>query len=140
MSSRTVDIPVEVLDKLKKFRFANAKSTTAISVKIVKADLAMKVDEEFEDQSIEEIAEELPENAPRYILISHELKHRDGRISWPLILINWAPSGSPMELMTLHASALSYFQQKAEVAKVLEVRDGAEGLTTQAVDERLLAN
>lgn len=90
------------------------------SVKIVKADLSMKVDEDFKDQSIEDIAEgrsgikivaygiELPENSPRYVLISHELvcppppffhlivwrllieqKHKDGRISYPLILINW---------------------------------------------------
>ncbi|WVR03264.1 hypothetical protein IAU60_000255 [Kwoniella sp. DSM 27419] len=140
MTSRTVDIPSDVLDALKKFRFKNSKNTTAISVKIVKASLTMKVDEEIEDQSIEEIAEELPENAPRYVLISHELTHKDGRISYPLILINWAPSGSPMELMTLHASSLSYFQQVAEVAKVLEVREGAEGLTTEAIDERLLAN
>lgn len=54
--------------------------------------------------------------------------------------------------MTLHASSLSYFQQTAEVAKVgssarrvtddqiLEVRDGAEGLTTEAVNEKLLQN
>ncbi|KAI9633125.1 uncharacterized protein MKK02DRAFT_39101 [Dioszegia hungarica] len=137
--SRTVDIPADVKDALKKFRFANNKGTAAISVKIVKAELAMKVDEDFKDQTIDEIAEELPENSPRYVLISHELKHKDGRISYPLILINWAPSGSPTDLMTLHASSLSYFQQTAEVAKVLEVREGAEGLTEKAVEDRLLA-
>ncbi|WVQ85205.1 hypothetical protein IAT38_007370 [Cryptococcus sp. DSM 104549] len=140
MSTRTVDIPADVLDALKKFRFKNTKGNAAISVRIVKNSLTMKVDEEFEGQSVEEIAEELPENAPRYVLLSHELTHKDGRISYPLILINWAPSSSPIELMTLHASSLSYFQQIAEVAKVLEVRDGAEGLTTKDVDERLLAN
>ncbi|WWC85693.1 uncharacterized protein L201_000559 [Kwoniella dendrophila CBS 6074] len=140
MSTRTVDIPQDVIAALKKFRFTNRKSTAAISVKIVKANLSMAVDEEFDDLSIEEIAEELPENHPRYVLLSHELKHKDGRISYPLILINWAPSGAPIELMTLHASALNYFQQVAEVAKVLEVRDGAEGLDTKAVDAKLLAN
>ncbi|OCF59771.1 hypothetical protein L486_02444 [Kwoniella mangroviensis CBS 10435] len=147
LSTRTVDIPQDVIAALKKFRFTNRKGTAAISVKIVKASLSMAVEEEFEDQSIEEIAEvpvvlyaELPENHPRYVLLSHELKHKDGRISYPLILINWAPSGAPMELMTLHASSLNYFQQVAEVAKVLEVRDGAEGLDTKAVDDKLLAN
>lgn len=39
-------------------------------------------------------------------------------MSYPLLLINWAPSGSPIDLMTLHASSLSHFQQTAEVAKV----------------------
>ncbi|RXK36662.1 hypothetical protein M231_06049 [Tremella mesenterica] len=152
--SHTVEIPVDVKDALRKFRFKKATATTAISIKIIKAKLTMAVDEEFSDLSIEEIAEELPENSPRYVIISHELKHRDGRISQPLVLINWqvhschslplpnsmgAPSGSPTDLMTLHASSLSYFQQTAEVAKVVEVRDGAEGLTTEVVDERLLA-
>lgn len=94
---------------------------------------------------------ELPESSPRYVVLSHELvgsltvdtinsntviltdqKHPDGRISYPLILINWsvasylthlvlilrAPSSSPTDLMTLHASSLSYFQQVAEIAKV----------------------
>ncbi|TYJ58628.1 hypothetical protein B9479_000463 [Cryptococcus floricola] len=156
MSARTVDIPQSVLEDLKNFRFKNAKGTTAISIKIVKSSLTMAVDEEFEDQSIEEIAEELPESGPRYVLISHELvscvklsgasfthtsqKHPDGRISYPIILINWAPPSSPIGLMTLHASALSYFHQVSEVSKVLEVRDGAEGLTTQAVNEKLLGN
>lgn len=59
--------------------------------------------------------------------------------------------------MTLHASSLSYFQQVSETAKVcqrfsqtmsirwwllqvLEARDGAEGLTTEAVDEKLLSH
>ncbi|WVO13534.1 hypothetical protein L204_101155 [Cryptococcus depauperatus] len=137
--SYTVDIPSSVLDALKSFRFENSKRTTAISVKIVKASLTMAVDEEFKDQSIEEIAEELPESAPRYVLLTHELKHRDGRISYPLLLINWTPSGSPTELMTLHASALSHFQQVSETSKVLEVRDGAEGLTTHVVEGKLLA-
>lgn len=65
-----------------------------------------------------------------------------------------APSSSPTDLMTLHASMLSNFQQVVEVAKVrlmlhsqvatdtqvLEVRDGQEGLTTKAVNDRLLQN
>lgn len=61
--------------------------------------------------------------------------------------------------MTLHASSLSYFQQVSETAKVclstsvklspwyvndhiqvLEARDGAEGLTTESVNEKLLIN
>ncbi|ORX35030.1 hypothetical protein BD324DRAFT_633654 [Kockovaella imperatae] len=139
MASRTVDIPQDVQDALKKFRFKKVKGLSALSVKIVKKDLALAVDEELDVDSVEEVADELPENAPRYVLISYELKHKDGRISNPLLLVNWAPPSSPIDLMTLHASALSYFQQAADVGKVLEVRDGAEGLTTQAVEDRLLA-
>jgi hypothetical protein len=75
-------------------------------------------------------------------------------LGFPLQLTVRAPSSSPTDLMTLHASSLSYFQQTAEVAKVslrdillhtadmqvLEVREGAEGLTEKAIKDRLLQN
>lgn len=35
-----------------------------------------------------------------------------------LIVVDRTPSGSPTDLMTLHASSLSFFQQTAEIAKV----------------------
>ena len=53
---------------------------------------------------------ELPENAPRYVVLSYELNHSDGRKSFPLVLLNWAPTTCEMSLLTLHASALLEFQ------------------------------
>lgn len=53
---------------------------------------------------------ELPENSPRYVVLSYELNHRDGRKSFPLVLVNWAPMTSEIGLLTLHASALLNFQ------------------------------
>lgn len=45
---------------------------------------------------------ELPENSPRFIVLSYELHHKDGRTSFPLVLIYWAPQTSSMELKTLY--------------------------------------
>lgn len=56
------------------------------------------------------ICAELPENAPRYVVLSYELNHSDGRKSFPLVLVNWAPTTSEMSLLTLHASAFLDFQ------------------------------
>lgn len=42
------------------------------SVKIDKKTLSMAIDEELAG-SIEEIADELPENSPRYLILSHPL-------------------------------------------------------------------
>jgi Cofilin/tropomyosin-type actin-binding protein len=53
---------------------------------------------------------ELPENSPRYVVLSYELGHKDGRKSFPLVLVNWAPTSSETGLLTLHASALLDFQ------------------------------
>ena len=101
---------------------------------------------------------ELPENAPRYVLLSYELNHSDGRKSFPLVLVNWAPRSSEISLLTLQASAFLDFQStvgislllhllpitnaggrpQADVSKVIEVREGAEAFTKDLIDSKLL--
>jgi len=95
--------------------------------------------EQFDNISIEDLGEELPENSPRYVVLSYELKHSDGRTSFPLVLINWAPTSSEIGMLTLHASALFDFQAAADVSKVIEVRDGVEGLTKDIINTQLVA-
>ncbi|KAJ7724443.1 hypothetical protein DFH07DRAFT_854763 [Mycena maculata] len=138
--SHTVDIPQEIKDTLRKFRFARRnEGSAALVIKINKAKLIMEEVEQFDNISIEELAEELPENSPRYVLLSYELSHPDGRRSFPLVLINWAPTSSEIGMLTLHASALLDFQSTADVSKVIEMREGPEAFTKEAIDSKLLA-
>lgn len=138
--SHTVDIPQEIRDTLRKFRFARRnEGSAALVIKINKAKLIMEEVEQFDNISIEELAEELPENSPRYVMLSYQLNHQDGRTSFPLVLINWAPTSSEIGMLTLHASALLDFQSTADVSKVIEIREGPEGLTKEAIDTKLLA-
>ncbi|KAH7873531.1 hypothetical protein F5879DRAFT_944432 [Lentinula edodes] len=137
--SHTVDIPQSIKDSLRKFRFARRnEGSAAIVIKINKQKLIMEEVEQFDNISIEELAEELPENSPRYVILSHALVHSDGRTSFPLVLINWAPTSSEIGLLTLHASALLDFQTTADVSKVIEIREGPEALTSDVVDAKLL--
>ncbi|KAF7294731.1 hypothetical protein MIND_01010500 [Mycena indigotica] len=136
--SHTVDIPQALKDSLRKFRFRRSKGSSALVVKINKAQLIMEEAELLDDITIEELAEELPENSPRYVVLSYELKHKDGRVSYPLALIDWKPISSEIGMLTLHASALLDFQSAADVSKVIEMRDGPEGLTTEVIDAKLL--
>ena len=60
---------------------------------------------------------------PRWTDIIPPYPHQLARRPDPLFqseagLTTRAPSSSPTDLMTLHASSLNYFQQTAEVAKV----------------------
>jgi len=138
MSQTTVDIPQAIKDSLRKFRFARRSSgSAALVIKINKEKLIMEEVEQFENISIEELAEELPENSPRYVVLSYELKHNDGRTSFPLVLINWSPTTSETGMLTLHASALLNFQTTADVSKVIEIREGPEELTKEEVDAKL---
>ncbi|EGN93289.1 hypothetical protein SERLA73DRAFT_145837 [Serpula lacrymans var. lacrymans S7.3] len=137
--SHTVDIPQTIKDSLRKFRFARRNAgSAALVIKINKTKLIMEEADLFDNISIDDLAEELPENSPRYVVLSYELKHRDGRTSFPLVLVNWAPSSSEIGMMTLHASAFLDFQSTADVSKVIEIRDGAESLTKAAIDAQLL--
>jgi hypothetical protein len=54
---------------------------------------------------------ELPESSPRFVVYAYVLEHDDGRKSFPLVLLNWAPVGGETGLLTLHASAYIPFQQ-----------------------------
>jgi hypothetical protein len=155
-------------------------------LKVNKQNLIMEEVEQFDKISIEDLAEgvsitassdslalntdarpELPENAPRFIILSYEYDHKDGRKSFPLVLVNWAPKTTEIGLLTLHASAFLDFQatvrsypvpmtlvlifrfdirfhrsmfglplDKADVSKVVEVRDPEE-FTKETVDARL---
>ncbi|KAJ3744847.1 hypothetical protein DFH05DRAFT_1090995 [Lentinula detonsa] len=154
--SHTVDIPQPIKDSLRKFRFARRnEGSAAIVIKINKQKLIMEEVEQFDNISIEELAEELPENSPRYVVLrlvelisrfaftdefhfSHALVHPDGRTSFPLVLINWAPTTSEIGLLTLHASALLDFQTTADVSKIIEIREGPESLTSDVVNTHLL--
>jgi len=58
-------------------------------------------------------------------MLSYELLHSDGRRSFPLVLINWAPTSSEIGLLTLHASALLDFQSTvSDVILFLDVFSG----------------
>jgi len=141
--SHTVDIPQSIKDSLKKFRFARRnEGSAALVIKINKKALVMEEDDldesvQLDNVSLSDLAEALPEHSPRYVVLSYELHHSDGRKSFPLVLVNWAPTDSEISMMTLHASALIEFQNTAGISKVIEVRDGAEGLTKEALDAKL---
>jgi len=98
----------------------------------------MEEEEQFDNVTLEELVEELPENSPRYVVLSYQLSFSDGRTSYPLILISWIPESSEVGLMTLHATALQDFQNTVDVQKTIEVRiDVEEVMTKEYFDAQL---
>jgi len=95
-------------------------------------------DKLFDDISIENLVEQLPENSPRYIVLSYELNHKDGRRSYPLVLLYYSPASTKPETHMLYASAKTYFQQKADVTKVFDIRE-SDMLTDEWLQEKLLS-
>ena len=133
--SSTVDIDETLLKELRSFRLSKSSKSAALVVKIDKKKLLLEKDEVFDTITPDELQEELPEHSPRFILLSYEMKHDDGRVSFPLVLVYWAPASASMELSTLYTTALPTFSGRADVGKVLDVRDGT--LTAKLLNERL---
>ncbi|KAG0275237.1 hypothetical protein BGZ96_003874 [Linnemannia gamsii] len=136
--SNTCDIDPALIEKLEAFRFAKrSQGNGALICKIDKNKLLIVEDEDEDNLSIEDLAELLPENTPRYIVLSYELKHDDGRQSYPLVFLYYSPKGVKPELNMLYASAKTYFQNKVGLGKVFDLQD-AEGLTDDWLRAKLL--
>lgn len=62
-------------------------------MKIVPEELKCVLDGELEDCTIQQVAAELPDSFPRYVVFTTTHNHPDGRVSYPLMLIFISPSG-----------------------------------------------
>lgn len=87
-ASTTVDIPESVKAELKKFRYRKASAgDTALVLKIDKKTLTLGIEDTLDGVTPDELAEELPENSPRFVVYSYKLNHKDGRVSFVRFLV-----------------------------------------------------
>uniref|UniRef100_A0AC35FA57 ADF-H domain-containing protein n=1 Tax=Panagrolaimus sp. PS1159 TaxID=55785 RepID=A0AC35FA57_9BILA len=85
--------------------------------------------------SIEEIQDELPDQQPRFVVISYELKHSDGRVSFPLCLLFYSPFGCSTELQILYAGSRNHLVNACDLRKNAEVRE-IEEITKEFLDSK----
>lgn len=86
---------------------------------IDKVSYEIKLNSQIEQpvSSIEELIEEIPDNTPRYIILSYPLTLSDGRKKSPLVMIYWLPPTSQQSQRMLYAAALELVREKAGVSK-----------------------
>ncbi|TPX53292.1 hypothetical protein SeMB42_g00858 [Synchytrium endobioticum] len=125
--SNTCDIDIAVLDQFKNLRFRKSKSNAALVLKIDAKALMVVEDIVLDDITMEDLASELPETSPRYVILSYENRHGDGRTSYPLIGVFYCPEASSDQSRMLYASAKSYVFQKADIGgKVYDLSDSED--------------
>jgi CHASE2 domain-containing sensor protein len=61
-----------VVDRVKKFRFAKTEDVSALILKVDKAQMTI-VEESFHEGTLEALVEDLPENQPRFIVLSFKV-------------------------------------------------------------------
>lgn len=74
-------------------------------------------DEDTIIESIDELVEELPDNSPRFVVLSYPIKESDGRLKTPLVMIYWIPPTCNSEGRMLYAGAVELVRDKAGVSK-----------------------
>ncbi|KEF53360.1 uncharacterized protein A1O9_10335 [Exophiala aquamarina CBS 119918] len=89
-------------------------------------------DETYSD--LQELADDLPDSSPRFVLLSYPLTLASGRLSVPYVLIYYLPVNSNPNLRMSYAGAVELFRGTAEVNRVLEVSEAEEVV---AIESRL---
>ncbi|KAL5341692.1 hypothetical protein BJX70DRAFT_395752 [Aspergillus crustosus] len=81
---------------------------------------------------MEDLADELPESSPRFIILSYPLTLGSGRLSVPYVLLYYLPENcNPSQRMT-YAGAVELMRNTAEVLRVVEVESEDDILSIES--------
>lgn len=133
--SNLYKIGTETRNKIKKFRTSTARtdSIKALSIKIEpKPSYEIIVDEDEQEEldeieDLNELAEILPDNSPRFVLTAYPTTTKDGFKQTPLVLVYWKPmTVVSQEWKMLYAGALEMIREECGTFKLIEVSSGLD--------------
>ncbi|KAF2659179.1 glia maturation factor beta [Lophiostoma macrostomum CBS 122681] len=127
--SRLYTFSDETKQKLRKFRLgtSRASSPQAVLYQIDRKTLEIQPADDEVYTKLEEIADELPDNAPRFVLLSYPLTLDSGRQSVPYVMLYYLPVTCKSESKMLYAGAKELMRNTAEVNRIIEI-DSPEDL------------
>ncbi|KAK8051110.1 hypothetical protein PG993_002495 [Apiospora rasikravindrae] len=114
----------ESKDHLRKFRLGTSRSNDpqAVIYTIDRKTHEIRQDEDkMVYKSLEEVGDELPDNSPRFVLLSYPLTLPSGRLSVPYVMLYYLPITCNNELRMIYAGAKELMRNTAEVGKVFDI-------------------
>jgi hypothetical protein len=84
--------------------------------------------------SLQDISDDLPENQPRFILLSYPMTLSSGRMSVPYVMLNYLPANTKQETRMLYAGAKELMRNTAEVNRIIEISEAEE---VESIEEKL---
>ncbi|KAF1919539.1 hypothetical protein BDU57DRAFT_512681 [Ampelomyces quisqualis] len=134
--ARLYTFSTETRDKLRKFRLgtSRAKDAQAVIYEIDKKTLEIRPVDDDVYSNLDDLAEELPDHAPRFILLSYPLTLESGRLSVPYVMLYYLPITCNAEVKMLYAGAKELMRNTAEVNRIIEI-DSAEDVGS--IEEKL---
>ncbi|KAJ5527134.1 hypothetical protein N7504_008071 [Penicillium tannophilum] len=129
--SRLYSFSPETKEKLRKFRLgtSRAKDAQAIIYIIDAKSQEIRPQDGEVYSKMEDLADDLPESSPRFILLSHPLTMKSGRLSVPYVLLYWLPENCNPSQRMMYAGAVELMRTTAEVNRVVEVESDEDIVT-----------
>ncbi|KAK5044449.1 hypothetical protein LTR84_011263 [Exophiala bonariae] len=137
--SRLYTFSQETKEQLRKFRLGTSRAKTPLAkiyqIDVKTQEIKPSSDETYSD--LQELADDLPDSSPRFVLLSYPLTLPSGRLSVPYVLIYYLPVNSNPNLRMSYAGAVELFRGTAEVNRVLEVSEAEDvvGIESQLKGE-----
>lgn len=85
---------------------------------------------------MQDLSDDLPDNAPRFILLSYPLTLASGRLSVPYVMLAYLPATCNQETRMLYAGAKELMRNQSEAGRIIEIGDAEE---VESIEERLQA-
>jgi hypothetical protein len=102
--------------------------------------LTIELEMDYPDgKSLDEIADTLPGNDTRLIVIMPERSHSDGRKSYPMVLICYCPQGLSPQVNIVHSNARTMVAREFQLTLIWEVKKRLL-LSDEALAEKLESN
>ncbi|PIG86438.1 glial maturation factor [Aspergillus arachidicola] len=123
--SRLYAFSPETKEKLRKFRLgtSRAKDPQAIIYIIDQKNQEIRPEDGEVYTKMEDLADELPDSSPRFILLSYPLTLKSGRPSVPYVLLYWLPENCNPNSRMMYAGAVELMRNTAQVNRVIEVEE-----------------
>jgi len=139
--SRLYTFHDDTKDHLREFRLTTSRADgpQAAIYLIDKETYEIRQDEEETIYtSLEDIADDLPDHTPRFILLSCPLTLPDERITVPYVLLYYLPITCNYQTKMLYANAKELMRNMAEVSRVIDMEstDDLEDILGQLAAEK----
>ncbi|EDR27528.1 Glia maturation factor beta, putative [Entamoeba dispar SAW760] len=123
--------------QFKKFKIKRNPENCALILKINRSNNSIDVEEELDNTPLLDLQDYLPTTEPRFIVYSYKFETRDGRITYPLVLIYSSPTGINPQFSMIYTSCLASLQSSLPgVQRNYTVKD-VEDLTDEWMIENL---
>ncbi|RWQ97916.1 GMF family protein [Paecilomyces variotii] len=126
--SRLYSFSPETKEKLRKFRLgtSRAKDPQAIIYLIDTKSQEIRPEDGQVYNKMEDLADEVPDSSPRFILLSYPLTLASGRLTVPYVLLYYLPENCNPSQRMMYAGAVELMRNTAEVNRVIEIESESD--------------